>query len=307
MQITLFKPVFPIAPPPASLPPRFRALHTTHIRAVKSKMRRRGGKNCASRSRRRENSSDRSESFFFESVPNWSKGIWTVMPEHPVYVRYIRVHLSRHLSRLVLIYRLPIRTVPPRRFLYLYLVRDRVLLMERGVHLAYASCLRLHCFPFIIAALRTLMRRPRPYIYISLSLCLSVSLLFFMAERHAFSPSIGSSAATSIITYISFVSIFSRHSLARSYAFVPVASLFFFFSPCLSLSPSLLLFFLFPFRPRITRSFESTVATVAESLSRFIPVVSPSLGCLLLFFIAEKFALRALYFLAAPSNLCRVR
>lgn len=55
-----------------------------------------------------------------------------------------------------------------RRFLYPYLVRDRMLLMERGVHLAYASCLRLHCFPFIIAALRTLMRRPRPSICFSL-------------------------------------------------------------------------------------------------------------------------------------------
>lgn len=150
--------------------------------------------------------------------------------------------------------------------------------MERGVHLAYASCLRLHCFPFIIAALRTLMRRPRPSICFSLFLS-SFPLLFFMAERHAFSPSIGSSAATSIITYISFVSIFSRHTLTRTYSFPSAASFFFFFS--LIFFPSLPLF-----------SFDRTLfAARAEHdgvLPRFISVVPPSLGRLLLFFYRGK-------------------
>lgn len=130
-----------------------------------------------------------------------------------------------------------------RRFLYPYLVRDRMLLMERGVHLAYASCLRLHCFPFIIAALRTLMRRPRPSICFSLSLSfppLFLSFIFHGRASRVLAPSIGSSAATSIITYISFVSIFSRHTLARTYSFPSAASLFFFFSH--TFFPSLPLF-----------------------------------------------------------------
>lgn len=167
-----------------------------------------------------------------------------------------------------------------RRFLYPYLVRDRMLLMERGVHLAYASCLRLHCFPFIIAALRTLMRRPRP------SICFSLFLSSFPLFYFSW-PSVTRSLAVHWVKcgyehhYIFFVCIYFLSPHAHSYVFVPVGRFFFF-------SFFSLIFFSLPslYSPSTARYSLFEPSTMV--LPRFISVVPPSLGRLLLFFYRGK-------------------
>lgn len=153
--------------------------------------------------------------------------------------------------------------------------------MERGVHLAYASCLRLHCFPFIIAALRTLMRRPRSSICFSLSFS-PLFLSFIFHGRASRVLAVHWVKCGYEHHYIYFVCIYFLSPHAHSYVFVPVGRFFFFF-----------LFFsliFFPFLPLF--SFDRTLFAVRAPstmvLPRFISVVPPSLGRLLLFFYRGK-------------------
>lgn len=125
-----------------------------------------------------------------------------------------------------------------------------MLLMERGVHLAYASCLRLHCFPFIIAALRTLMRRPRPSICFSLSFS-PLFLSFIFHGRASRVLAVHWVKCGYEHHYIYFVCIYFLSPHAHSYVFVPVGRFFFF-------SFFSLIFFPFPpfilLRPHVIRA-----------------------------------------------------
>lgn len=151
--------------------------------------------------------------------------------------------------------------------------------MERGVHLAYASCLRLHCFPFIIAALRTLMRRPRPSICFSLFLS-SFPLFYFSWPSVTRSRRPLGQVRLRASLHIFRLYLFSLSPHAHSYVFVPVGRFFFsfllshFFSLPSLCSPSTARYSL----------FEPSMMV----LPRFISVVPPSLGRLLLFFYRGK-------------------